>query len=690
MRLSEFLPKRYRLFVAVLLVFLLAVPLQVSAQSQGSTVSNQQVTQDWIVKLNLDTARFQSSNGVVSFLGDATHRTLGSDSSTFVVSFDGETQATNAIARMMQDPAVEYVEPDLIYEYQQEIIPNDPGFVDQQWAQTVNLPEAWTIATGTPEVVVAVVDSGIRSDHPDLQGQLVEGRNYVDVNLPGHDPTDTDDRIGHGTGVAGIIAAIGNNETGIAGTAMNVRLMPMRVGDNGGAPISRIAIAVEDAVNMGADVINLSLGSDNPSATLETRLDYAVANNVIVVAASGNKPEHVSFPGTYNSTISVGATSLDGSDMAWFSSRVSDTDVVAPGMDVLTTWYDSDEGNTYRWVQGTSFSTPIVSGVAAIVSSINPDLNVHQMRTLLRETAQMTFAEGTTGTGSGLLDANAAVRQALLPSFGSTWLSADEPVASTAATRSWLWGPYAFDMRVEPYEQAEFGYRLIAYFDKSRMEITDPYGDRSSEWFVTNGLLVNELISGDMQVGDAQFESRQPAEVPVAGDPDDSDGPTYASFTDLTGGDGQPSGVQVTQTLDRDGSVGDDPEMAQYGVTSSEFVDVTGYAVADVFWEYLNSSGLIRQPGAYVEGRIFNPTFFATGFPVTDAYWSRVTVDTVEQDVLIQCFERRCLTFTPDNDPGWQVEMGNVGQHYYRWRYDENPGSAVVQDPASYAVNNLR
>jgi thermitase len=669
----------------MLLAFALLIPSAVMADDGGGH-SAPDSGSDWIIQLNDDVAGFMGTQMVSSFLGDASQRELASSDRTLVVSFEGETRASDAIARLMSHPAVDFVEPDILYYFQETFVPDDVLFIEQIWAETVNLPAAWTVTAGDPDVIVSVVDSGIRADHPDLEGQVLTGKNYVD----GFSEDDTSDNLGHGTAVAGIIAAVGNNGIGVAGTAMNVQLLPMRVGNTDGVPISRIALAVEDSVNMGADVINLSLGSETQSARLEQALGFAEANDVIVVAASGNQPDKVSFPGSSPSTISVGASSLDGTDLTRFTSRVSVTDLVAPGEGVVTTYYTPDQGNGYATVQGTSFSTPIVTGAAALIKSVNPDLDVHQVRTLLRETAQMTFAEGTAGTGSGLLDVNAAVREALLPSFGATWLREDAPVYSGQTVRSWLWGPDAFDMLVEPYAESENGYRLTAYFDKARMEIIDPYGDRTTPWFVTNGLLVNELISGQMQVGDSHFVARTPADVPVAGDPDNNSGPTYATFNNLSTSEGVSQGSAIIATLDQAGNVGSDDSYAAQSVTSAEFVPETGYTIASVFWDYLNSTGTLRLPGQYFEGRVFDPTFFATGLPVTEAYWSRVTVANVEQDVLIQCFERRCLTYTPANDPEWQVEMGNVGQHYYRWRYGDVPDGPAVQNPSDYAVNNLR
>jgi thermitase len=679
------LPHRY---VSFILAFALAISLLPATVLAESDDSNADSSDQWIIKLDETRATFQSVNELQRIFGDSSHRSLGSDSSTLVVSFEGETRAANAIARLANHPTIDFVEPDVLYHFQDSFIPNDPEFQNQQWAETVNLPEAWTVSAGSSDVVVSVVDSGIRSDHPDLQDRLIPGKNFVDD----YPDDDTEDYLGHGTEVAGIIAATGNNGIGIAGASMNVQLLPMRVGiTRDGVRVSLIAEAVQESVDRNVDVINLSLGSPTQSARLEQALDYAAANDVVVIAAAGNDANQVSFPGSSPSTIAVGATTLDGSDLAYFSSRLSVTDLVAPGMGILTTSFNEQSGAPgYAVVNGTSYSTPIVTGAAALIRSVNPELDVHQIRTLLTNTAQKTFTEQTVGTGAGLLDADAAVREALLPSLGSTWMTADDPVANLQTSRTWLWGPHSFDLRVEPYAEAENGTRLVAYFDKSRMEVTDPYGDRTSDWYVTNGLLVQEMISGRMQMGDDSFEQHGSAEIPVAGDPENNNGPTYASFSELLETEADSEGDTITSTLSQDGTVGNDSAYAEHGVFATEYIPETGHRIASVFWDYLNSAGTLRYPGQYAEGRIFNPTFFATGFPITAAYWSQVTVGEVEQDVLIQCFERRCLTYTPANDPGWQVEMGNVGQHYYRWRYGDVPEGPVAQDPAAFALSQLR
>ncbi len=252
------------------------------------------------------------------------------------------------------------------------------------------------------------------------------------------------------------------------------------------------------------------------------------------------------------------------------------------------------------------------------------------------------------------------------PAFEQTWAREDRPVRTGRASRTWIWGYPRNDSTFELYDGQT---RQVQYFDKSRMEINDPGGDRGSIWFVTNGLLARELITGRMQTGDSSWEQRQPAEVNVAGDGDDTSGPTYATFGGLLDAPATPEGEPITARIDRSGLQGSDGSMAGYGVSSAHYVPQTGHTVASVFWSFMNSSGEIYDAGSWRTGGLFADPFYATGFPITEAYWTNVRVGGTARDVLVQCFERRCLTYAPANPDGWQVEMANVGQHYHRWRY---------------------
>ena len=247
------------------------------------------------------------------------------------------------------------------------------------------------------------------------------------------------------------------------------------------------------------------------------------------------------------------------------------------------------------------------------------------------------------------------------PNVQNLWQSADGPVAAHAVSRTWIYGPKAFDIRSEPYQEAPGGQRQVFYFDKTRMELTNPAGDRASQWFVSTGRLVYELVSGQMQLGNNTFQGRPPANVPVAGDPApvNPSAPTYASFNGLASLNNDRraanrTGQPVLESLNQAGQVallGTAPTP----VTYVYYDNTLGHNVPDVLMRWMNS--------------LPNPWLFVTGLPLSEPYWARVKVGGKDTDVLMQIFERRAVTYTPANDPAWQVELGNVGQHYHVWRY---------------------
>ncbi len=283
---------------------------------------------------------------------------------------------------------------------------------------------------------------------------------------------------------------------------------------------------------------------------------------------------------------------------------------------------------------------------------------------------------------AGLLPLHLSASAFADPSFESVWRRTDKPVADGRTARSWVWGPEPFtDGMQEPYAEAPGGTRTVQYFDKSRMEINDPNADRSSQWFVTNGLLVREMVDGRIYTGNSSYTQANPSGEAVAGDPavNNPNCTTYASFTYLTWTPaGDRTGQKVTATLARDGTVGDDGSKAGYGGTEiAHFEPTTGHNVPKVLWDYMNASGLIYS-GGYHNGQVVD-WLFAMGYPISEPYWARCTVGGVEKDVLVQLFERRVLTYTPSNSAGWQVEMGNVGRHYYNWRYGGGSSTPAPQ-----------
>jgi hypothetical protein len=258
------------------------------------------------------------------------------------------------------------------------------------------------------------------------------------------------------------------------------------------------------------------------------------------------------------------------------------------------------------------------------------------------------------------------------PEFQQVWERTDLPIQEGMASRTWMWGLGAnTPVLQEPYAEGTGGIRDVQYTDKSRMEMPVHPVEPDSDWFITQGLLATELMTGNMQMGDTSFVQHDPSDAFVAGDPVNNQSPTYAQMGQLIDQSPRDGGGVITEMIQPDGSVTENPQVAGYGVTDAQHVGQTDNHIASVFWDFMNSTGTVYHNGQYGEGPLFTNPFYAIGFPVTEAFWGNVTVDTSPQMVLMQCFERRCLTFTPENDPAWQVESGNIGQHYYDWRYNQ-------------------
>lgn len=269
--------------------------------------------------------------------------------------------------------------------------------------------------------------------------------------------------------------------------------------------------------------------------------------------------------------------------------------------------------------------------------------------------------------------------------FQRTWARTDQPVSQLQVSRTWMWGPEANTWLLsEPFAGAPGGQRTVQYFDKSRMEITDPNGDPNSIWYVTNGLLAKELVTGSLQTGPNSFEQHSPAQINVAGDPNDPNAPTYASFATLLDSPPFKPGSGIGMRINRTGDVYFDTLGFQLGVTAGPLVPETNHTVASVFWDFMNSSGLVFENWETVTAPLFQNPFYATGFPITEPYWSSVQINGNVASVLIQVFERRVLTYNPNNPDGWKVEAGNVGQHYFQWRYGTAPQESCTVSDAGF------
>jgi len=344
-----------------------------------------------------------------------------------------------------QDPNVEYAEPNYIY-YTSETFPNDPYF-SWQWGlhntgvwdgkvdADIDAPEAWDIEKGSPDVVIAVVDTGVDWDHPDLANNIwvnpgedinhngiVDGEDFNGVDddhngyiddvrgwdfvtaesgdvYPGEDfaPPDNNpmDFLGHGTHCSGIIGAVTNNNIGIAGVCWNCKIMAVRAGykdpaGQGSLQISDIAAAITYASWMGADIINMSFGGSSSSDTMKHAIDGAYALGLTLIAAAGNSGcRCINYPAGYDTVIAVSAFNHHDTK-AYFSNYGYWIDVAAPGEDITSTVFD----NTYAIYSGTSMAAPHVCGVAGLILSKNPDFTHEEVRQALRVSADDVASAG--------------------------------------------------------------------------------------------------------------------------------------------------------------------------------------------------------------------------------------------------------------------------------------------------------
>ena len=332
-------------------------------------------------------------------------------------------------------PAIEVVELNRLSQFCAGMVPNDPGYSEQWNLRLINMPEAWRITQGDPQVTVAVVDSGIATRHPEFRSQLWQNSGEIpengvdddrngyidDINgwdfsdaptLPGSgDSTvrdnEPEDETGHGTHVSGIIAAKVNNGLGIAGIAPECRLMPLRAGFKfgGGEYLQNddLAVAIVYAADNGAQVINMSWGDTVNAFIIEASLEYAYHRGCVLVGAAGNSGSLGSYyPAGLKTVISVAGFGQE--KQLYSDSNFGATiDIAAPGEEIPST--DIDGG--YQNRSGTSMAAAHVSGVAGLVIAANPNYSNTEVQRTLIATAESLFINSLVGAGA--LDAYAVL-----------------------------------------------------------------------------------------------------------------------------------------------------------------------------------------------------------------------------------------------------------------------------------------
>jgi thermitase len=339
-----------------------------------------------------------------------------------------------SLAMLRRNGDIEQARPD--YRARLTDTPNDTFFVQYQYnlrnrggvlnisddihpqitaGADIKATPAWDAAMGDPEVVIAILDSGVDRTHPDLAAKVIS---------PGHDFANDDDDATddnwHGTHVAGIAAADSNNAEGIAGVARNCRILPVKVaGADGTGFYSWIIDGIIWAADQGADVINLSMGGDYDDPFLEDACKYAFDRGVVVVAAAGNNfGGPVAYPAAYDSYVLAVAATDYNDQPADFSSSGPQVDVAAPGVYILgpaPQWYVGDTYLPYVFASGTSQAAPHVSGMAALIKSLKPELKPSDIMNIIRYTADDVNASVYRGRDDHIGYGRINMERALVP-----------------------------------------------------------------------------------------------------------------------------------------------------------------------------------------------------------------------------------------------------------------------------------
>ena len=388
-----------------------------------------------------------------------------------VIEFNNPITIDLVINRMKATNLFLYVEPDFINygsgiknEFNLTIkederyttTPNDP-FFSRQWGldndgtfslspstvdADVDMTEAWDFTTGNPNITMAVMDSGLKMNHPEFSGRLwvntgeiangsdTDNNTYID-DINGWDFVNNDnnpsDDHGHGTNVAGIATATGNNGIGYAGVDWSCKVMPLKVLDaNNSGFNSNIIESFYYAIDKGVKVISISIGGSGFSTAYQTAIDTAYNNGIVVVACMMNFNNGVPYyPAAFNNTIAVGSTdSNDERTEPFFWSATSGSnygshiDVVAPGNYMYGLSYNSNTNYNSYW-GGTSQATPLVSGICSLMLSLNPNLTVDEIKAILRNTAEDEVGDAQDSAGwdqyygAGRVNAFNALQQVL-------------------------------------------------------------------------------------------------------------------------------------------------------------------------------------------------------------------------------------------------------------------------------------
>ncbi len=408
------------------------------------------------------------------------------------------------IKRLQASPIVEYAEP--VRPVRALFTPNDP-YWDYQWnMRLIKVHQAWDITTGTSSVTVAIIDTGVDLDHPEFSGRIVQGWDFVN-----NDPYPDDDHW-HGTHVAGIAAAQGNNSQGVAGVAWNVKIMPLKVLDSSGnGTDADVAAAIVWAADRGVKVLNMSLGGDVSSSVLADAVDYAYRKGCLMVAAAGNEgTNRVLYPAAYTQVIAVSAVNYY-SGIAWYSNYGPEIEVAAPGGDGSYPISSTVPGR-YGSAAGTSMATPHVAGLAALLWSANPSLTAAQVRYCITSTAVDLGSPGRDWYyGYGVIDAAEALKAKLGLNPANISFLADSsgfvgPYTATVSVENPRCVPLSWTARISSTGWLTFSaggspvYQGINGTIRITVTLPATFGIYSGQILVTGTAIGGQVVTGTVNV----------------------------------------------------------------------------------------------------------------------------------------------------------------------------------------------
>lgn len=400
---------RFRVLVAAALCVLLWCEVPAGATSTTGPAGD---PRDGVVAFVVSAADVEKLAGVVDDLGGRITDLPWLEAVRVEVSASDRVAARKVLGDIAGQGSVAVDPPARIA----QVTPNDPAWGSQWGMRTISAPAAWTRTTGAATQVIAVLDTGVNAVG-DLNGRLLPG-----IDLVNGDDDPADDHEGrHGTHVATVAAAAGNDALGIAGVCWGCRVLPVKVLDaNGSGYLSTVAAGVIWAADHGATVINLSLGGPSPSQPLQQAIDYAVSRGVVVVAAAGNDgTTNPSYPAAAEGVIAVAASNSSSGLYSWSSRGASWVDVAAPGCNPST---GTGVPSTFC---GTSSATPMVAGLIGLARSAAPGAAGPEVREAVESTTRPLTH--TSAVARGVVDAEAAIVRLLT---GSPPPSPSTPVQS--------------------------------------------------------------------------------------------------------------------------------------------------------------------------------------------------------------------------------------------------------------------